>query len=175
MSVAQDEEEQIVADEDAEFGLMNRMMREVAELHRAGRHDEARQLEESTQSAVGKKSQRDDEEQLIQPFEGGRKTPAAEERRGDVLPKRQVSPRVRILHLRQAAEHLQAAGFPEMADKTRKEIARIEQHLRRDAKTVPDAALREEIDKLRREVEELRLQLRRLQTPEPQAAEGAHH
>ncbi len=62
-----------------------------------------------------------------------------------------------------------------MADKTRKEIARIEQHLRRDAKPVPDAALREEIDKLRREVEELRLQLRRLQTPEPQAAEGAHH
>lgn len=75
-----------------------------------------------------------------------------------------VSPlRVKMQQLRQASELLQAAGFQELADKTRKEIGRLEEQARRESGgNHANDEMREEIKKMRREMEELRNQLRKL-------------
>ena len=75
-----------------------------------------------------------------------------------------VSPlRVKMQQLRQASELLQAAGFQELADKTRKEMGRLEEQARRESGgNHANDEMREELKKMRREVEELRNQLRKL-------------
>lgn len=121
-----------------EGGPQNRIMREVAELHRAGKHDEARRMEERARGS--------DAAGMTRPERGG------------------ASPlRVKMQQLRQAAELLQAAGFQELADRTRKEIGRIEEQARRESGgDHANDEMREEMKKMRREMEDLRNQLRKL-------------
>lgn len=81
-----------------------------------------------------------------------------------------MAPRARVQHLRQAAEHLQAAGFPEYAEKARKEADRIIEQVRRESAKDVNPELTEKIQKLSREVDELRQQIRRMKaevTPKP--------
>lgn len=85
-------------------------------------------------------------------------------------PAQPAPPRVRIQHLRQAAEHLQAAGFPDHADKARKEAERIAEEARKQSKNDANPELTEKVNKLSRQVEELREQIRRMkaeETPKP--------
>lgn len=80
---------------------------------------------------------------------------------------RMLPPRARIHHLKQAAEALAAAGYPDHADKARKEISRLEEQARKEDQSRRGEGSREkemngEIARLRKEMEELRQQVRRL-------------
>jgi protein subunit release factor A len=85
-----------------------------------------------------------------------------DERRKDAQPGQPIPPRARIEHLKQAAEHLQAAGYVEQAEKARQEIGRIVEQVSREAKPDINAGMKEEMNKLRKEMEELRQQIRRM-------------
>lgn len=77
-------------------------------------------------------------------------------------PQGEAAPRVKVQHLREAAEHLQAAGFPDYAKKARKEADRIIEQVRRESAQDANPELTEKVRQLSREVEELRQQLRRM-------------
>lgn len=95
----------------------------------------------------------------------GEKRPGREAANKELLRKKpmpSVPPRVRIQHLRQAADHLQAAGFPDYADKARKEAERIAEQAAKQSKNDANPELTEKVNKLSRQVEELREQVRKL-------------
>lgn len=129
---------------------MDQRMDRVRTMDRLGKHEEARRLEKRLRDAQG-------------PPEG---RPAMREMKKDGAPKRDARPgpiapaRIKMQHLKQAAEHLQAAGYEEYAAKARQEIQRIETEARREAGKGPEAGMREEMMKLRKELDELRGQLR---------------
>jgi hypothetical protein len=130
---------------------MERARGQVNELDRAGKHEEARRLEKRLRDAQGP------------PHEG---RPAMREMKKEGAPKKDARPgpiapaRIKMQHLKQAAEHLQAAGYEEYAAKARQEIQRIETEARREAGKGSEAGMREEMMKLRKELDELRGQLR---------------
>jgi hypothetical protein len=125
-----------------EDGPQNRIMRDVMKLHRTGKHDEARRMAERARGGDG----------------------AGMQRQHHGANAAGVSPlRVKMQQLRQASELLQAAGFQELADKTRKEIGRLEEQARRESGgNHANDEMREEMKRMRREMEELRNQLRKL-------------
>lgn len=99
-------------------------------------------------------------------------------RPGSEMP-RMLPPRARIHHLQRAAEALAAAGYPDHADKARKEISRLEEQARKEEGSRRNEANRAkdwsgEVARMRKEMEELRQQVRRLKAemakkPEPPA------
>jgi HAMP domain-containing protein len=135
---------------------LGRVRGQIDALHRMGKHDEAMQLERRIQAATS------GAHMMMPPRDGAkaeRKPKIQGERRKDAAP---VPPREKIQHLKQAAEHLQAAGYVEYAQKARQEIGRIMEQARHEAKPDINAAMKEEMDKLRKEMEELRQQIRRM-------------
>lgn len=133
------------------------------ELRRAGRHDQARRMEMRMRGG---------------PQRPGPRGPQAEVQ----------APIQKVRHLKQAAEHLKAAGYEKQAEMAMEEGKRIETRLREEmeqrrkqekqaremkekkperpkAKAEPHAstkAMEGEMKKMRREMEELRQQLRRM-------------
>lgn len=73
-----------------------------------------------------------------------------------------TGPRAKVRHLMQAAEHLQAAGYQEYADKARKEAGSIMEQARKDSAKEANPELTEKVNALARQVEELRQQIRRM-------------
>lgn len=152
------------------------MLREMEELLRAGKLDEV--LERAARIRdVAKDNPRI--MNLIERAMGERNPkPDAAQRKPAGPDAAGPQPRVKIQHLREAAEHLNAAGYEKLADQARAEIGRIEtdarrQHARRQQaereqaasrETGPDAnaAIKAEIKQLHRELEDLRNQLRHL-------------
>ena len=145
-----------------------RLMQKIAELHRAGKHDEARQLQERIRRAAADGNPRVEGRPEAPPVER-KPQPQADERKMPTPPKAGPPAQDRIRHLREAAEHLKAAGFEKQSAQARAEIARIEAENRPkedecccDEGSKANAAIKEELNKLRREMEELRGQVRRL-------------
>lgn len=134
---------------------MNRMREQIDSLHRMGKHDAAMQLERRIQGATGGAP-------LMMPPQGGRvERKAKAERREEGKPGEPIPLKVKIQHLKRAAESLKAAGYMEYAEKARQEIGRLEEQMRREAG--PNTArMRDEMAKMRKEMEELRQQIRRL-------------
>jgi DNA repair exonuclease SbcCD ATPase subunit len=154
------------------------MLREMEELLRAGKLDEVLEraarirdvakdnprLMNLIERAMGERNPKPDTAQQ-KPAEPGAAGPP---------------PRMKIQHLREAAEHLNAAGYEKLADQARAEIGRIEaetkrqqterQHAESSREAGPDAnaAIKAEMNQLHRELEDLRNQLRHLK------ADAAH-
>lgn len=142
---------------------MERGRKHLEELRRAGRHDQARRMEMR--------------------MRGGPQRPGPRGPQGDAQ-----APIQKARHLKQAAEHLKAAGYEKQAETAMEESKRIETRFREGmeqrrkqekqaremkekkpqrpkAKAGSDAsgkAIEGEMKKMRREMEELRQQLRRL-------------
>ncbi|MCU0751369.1 MAG: hypothetical protein MUF13_17670 [Akkermansiaceae bacterium] len=142
---------------------MERGRKHLEELRRAGRHEEARRMEMRMRGG---------------PQRPGPRGPLAEVQ----------APIQKARHLKQAAEHLKAAGYEKQADMAMEESKRIETRLREEmeqrrkqekqaremkekkperpkAKAESDKstdAIEGEMKKMRREMEELRQQLRRM-------------
>ena len=158
-----------------------RIQQRIRELHAAGKHDEANQLQARLDQAKMDKPERKAVERGEHRHDAGRPVPDRDE------PKRPVGPppQMKIMHLKQAAEHLQAAGYPEQAKQAREEIGKLDGMMRReaenqrnlDAKRPSEEKLRKdetgrqsaaedevrgELKKIRREMEELRQQIRRM-------------
>ncbi len=167
------------ARKDAPQAMRMRMaMQRVAELHRAGKHDEANQLATRLRAAIGEKPKMDH----------GNKDRQAKDRpevRKHEKTDRPVAPiaeaRMKMQRLKQAAQLLQDAGYPDQAAKARQEIERIEVEARREAEKAKakmeaekakthrepaekkvDDGMREEMKKLRRENEELLGQIKKM-------------
>lgn len=172
-----------------EMRQVHRMMREMAELERAGKHDQAQemgrkirqiarnhpQVAEALKRAMDK---RGPEAKKERPERSNRRTDKAPER----APERAVQPaRMKMQKLRQAAELLQSAGYEEQAAKARAEIGRIEGNVRREeaaerslktdkvrgTQARPErpgnaAPVMEELRKIHRELDELRADVRRM-------------
>lgn len=153
---------------DAQAKRMRMAMGRVEELRRAGKNEEARQLAERLRAAGAQGQQASQEPYVGQPTFRGQ----VRERQRATPPVRPVAQaRMQMQKLRQAADLLQSAGYPEHAAKVRQEIERIAMDARRQAEMATarpespakaDAGLREEMKKLRREVEELRTQLKNM-------------
>lgn len=147
-----------------------RAMRKVAELHQAGKHDEARKLEAKIQGASDKEAKTPAVEAAEKKAKPARVSDRSRDRRGGTG----MPPNVKLQHLRQAAEHLKAAGYGPQADQAAAEAKRIETEAKRMAAR-PDPArpadanadLRGEIMKLRRDLDELRREVRRLKAEAP--------
>ena len=148
-----------------------RGMRKVAELQQAGKHDEARQLEVRIQGASEKKVKA--KVPVAQAAEKKAKPEAAPARVSDRIRGRWnaagMPPNMKLQHLRQAAQHLKAAGYEPQADQAVAEAKRIETEAKRKA-VRPDpakpvdanAAVQGEIMKLRRDLDGLRREVQRL-------------
>jgi DNA repair exonuclease SbcCD ATPase subunit len=142
---------------------IRRMIGELKQLQAAGKPEEARKLARQLQRISKSNPQL---RERIQRAISERK--AGPDRR-DVPP-----PHARIQHLRQAAEHLQAAGYTDHAEKARAEIGRLEAEAKRHEADQPRPdmnPLMEELRKLRREMEELRGEVRRLKAEAPKRIE----
>ena len=149
------------------------IMRQLVELLRAGKYDEARQLAERISAAAKDNPQ---VAALIERAKGNRH-PQTDERKLAEPAAAGPPLRMKIQHLREAADHLNAAGYEKMANLARVEIQRIEAdakhqeaEVRRDAGQETNPSMKAELDNLRREIEELRNQLRHLKadgTPKP--------
>lgn len=139
-------------------------MGQVQALRQAGKHDEARQLEMRVRAAMGDRAQAGRPQD---PMKAERKPRIQAERRQDAKPGQPIPPRAKIQHLKQAADHLQAAGYEDQAAKARQEIGRIAAEARRDGGADANAGMKEEMTKLRREMEELRNQIRQLKAGAP--------
>ena len=152
------------------------MLREMEELLRAGKLDEVLERAARIRDIVK------DNPRLMKLIE---RAMSERKPKPDAAPQKPAGPdaagpppRVKIQHLHEAAEHLNAAGFEKLADQARAEIGRIQtdarrQHARRQQaereqaasrETGPDAnaAIKAEIKQLHRELEDLRNQLRHL-------------
>jgi len=148
-------------------GKVRRMLRELAELKRAGKHEEARRLTTKIQEMAGSNPQ---VMEALQKTMQDRKPEPKSDRRVDKAKGGKAKPamaaREKIRHLNQAAEHLQAAGYEEYAAKARGESRRMEAEIQhanaaaegraRSDRPGDGAAILEEMKKLRREMEELR-------------------
>lgn len=128
------------------------LLEQAMEAHRRGNPAEAGRLRDSLRSPVGKR----DREAGVRKDLGKK-------------PAQPLPPRAKIQHLRQAAEHLQAAGYPDYADKARKEAERIIEQTRKDSAKDANPELTDKINKLSRQVEELREQVRRLKEEKREA------
>lgn len=148
------------------------MLREMEELLRAGKFDEVLQRAERVRD-VAKDNPR--VMALIERAMGERKSKRESAPRDAASPgEAEQRPRVKIQHLREAADHLNAAGYEKLAALARAEIGRIEaaarrqqaerQQAQRRGDSSPDSntAMKAELEQLRREMQELRNQLRRL-------------
>lgn len=137
-----------------------RMEKRIAARDAAERKEERRLIEESIEAyrrgdPAGGARMRDSVRKPLEKRAAGkemlRKNPA-----------QPLPPRARVQHLRQAAEHLQAAGFPDYADKARKEAERIAEQAAKQPVKDANPELTEKVNKLSRQVEELREQVRKL-------------
>lgn len=123
-----------------------RMKAEIAELHRAGKHEEAEKLQERMKQALHRAH-----------AEG---------------PQKEMPPEARLEHLMQAIQHLRMAGLNEPAEQLEQMAGRMRHEIeaRRHHEGAAHAdeirALREHTEQLRREVEELREQLKKAQSKE---------
>ena len=142
----------MVAREAAERREERMLLEEAVETHRRGNPAEAGRLRDSLRSPVEKRAR----EAGVRKELGKR-------------PAQPMPPRAKIQHLRQAAEHLQAAGYPDYADKARKEAERIIEQVRKESTKDANPELTEKINKLNRQVEELREQVRRLKDEKREA------
>lgn len=145
--------ERQAAKENADRREERRLIEDSMEAYRRGDPAGAVRMRESIRKPVEKRVREAAKKEIL------RKNPA-----------QPAPPRVRIQHLRQAAEHLQAAGFPDYADKARKEAERIAEEARKQPKNDANPELTEKVNKLSRQVEELREQIRRMkadETPKP--------
>lgn len=134
---------------------MNRVRGQIEALHRMGKHDEAVQLERRIHGATSGAP-------MMMPPPGARvERQAKAERREEAKPGQPIPAKVKIQHLKRAAESLKAAGYMEYAEKARQEIGRLEEQVRREAGPDTDR-MRDEMAKMRKEMEELRQQIRRL-------------
>lgn len=134
---------------------MNRVRGQIDALHRMGKHDAAMQMERRLQGATSGAP-------LMMPPQGGRvERQAKAGRREEGKPGEPIPLKVKVQHLKRAAESLKAAGYMEYAEKARMEIGRLEEQMRREAGPDTDR-MRDEMAKMRKEMEELRQQIRRL-------------
>lgn len=124
---------------------LEKVRREIEELHRTGRHEEAARLKQRVAEAIEHK-------EMTSPDEGGR-------------PERLRHVMEAIRHLREAGLHEPAEGLEKMANKMREEMERRAQagHAPRAEKACPAAgelhAMREQLEKLGRAVEDLRAKI----------------
>lgn len=137
--------ERMEAREAAERREERMLLQEAMESHRRGDPAEAGRLRDSLRSPVEKRAR-----------EAGVRKDLGKK------PAQPLPPRAKIQHLRQAAEHLQAAGYPDYAEKARKEAERVMEQARKDSANDANPELTDKINKLSRQVEELRDQVRRL-------------
>jgi colicin import membrane protein len=156
---------------------MRMAMGRIEELKRAGKHDEAAKLSERLRAAGLQRPQMDRDKVVRQP-----KVRAQVRERQHAVPPPTgpvAQARMKMQKLKQAADLLQSAGYPEYAAKARQEIGRIAMEVRREAEkekariegekdkarreaaAKEEAAMREEMKKMRREIEELRGQLKK--------------
>ena len=141
------------------------MKREMVELLEKGRKDEALEIKRGIEKIV-----REAEKQESAMKKGGGPGGKEKQKFGEAG--------ARIKHLRQAAEHLQAAGMQDIADQVRKHAMNAEEELKRASASgdkpqkKQDAGegselrdelrrMREQVEKLRFEVNELREQAKR--------------
>lgn len=125
------------------------LLEESMESHRRGDQAGAVRMRESMRSPLEKKVREAAKKETL------KRKPAPPQ-----------SPRIRVQHLRQAAEHLQAAGFPEYAEKARKEAERIVEQARKQSAPDANPELTDKINKLSRQVDELREQIHRMKAEE---------
>ena len=149
---------------------VQRMLHELKQLQAAGKPEEARQLAEQIRSEARTNPQL--LERVNRAMAERNRQPKSDRKEGR---SKQAGPpsEVKIQHLREAAEHLKAAGYGEYAAKAREEIGRLEASMRsekteaarrKQASPRPSdgGPVMEELMKLRREMEELRGEVRRM-------------
>jgi hypothetical protein len=123
--------------DDPQAMRMRMAMGKVEELRRAGKHEEAKKLADRLRAAGAQRPQMERGKNERQPKILGQ---VRERRHAAPLVRPLVQARMKMQKLKQAADLLQSAGYPEHAAKARQEIERIAMEARREAEKAKDRA-----------------------------------